>query len=119
LPDEFNGVASGSFVSWMLCDLVYRQIRFDGFNQARVIVSSARNIDPCRDRPHAQYIVRRGSQEFNTGLSGKPSIMILTLEQDRHAVMNFPHEVIGGGYDQCGASKSPRPFQGISTDPRG
>jgi hypothetical protein len=34
----------------------------DGFNQSRVIISPARHIDPFRDRPHAQKIVRRRPQ---------------------------------------------------------
>ena len=34
----------------------------DGLNQARILVSLARHIDPFRDRPHAQKAVWRSSE---------------------------------------------------------
>ncbi len=30
----------------------------------------------------------------------QPSVVVLTPQQDRHPVMNFPREVIGGSHDQ-------------------
>jgi hypothetical protein len=43
---------------------------FDGLNQTRVIVSPARHIDPFRDRPHAQKVIRRRPQQLDAALSG-------------------------------------------------
>ena len=41
-------------------------VALNGLNQAQVIVSSARHIDPFRDRPHAQQKVNwRGPQAFD------------------------------------------------------
>ena len=42
----------------------------DRLSQAWIIVSAARHIGPFRDRPHAQKVVRSGSQQLNTGLPG-------------------------------------------------
>ena len=42
----------------------------DRLNQARVIVSPARHIDPFRDRPDAQEAIWREPQQLDTGLSG-------------------------------------------------
>ena len=45
------------------------RLDLDRLNQARVIVSPARRIDPFRDRPHAQKVIRRGLQQLNADLS--------------------------------------------------
>ena len=43
---------------------------FDGFNQARVIVSPARPIDLYRDRPRARNVIWRRPRQLAAGHSG-------------------------------------------------
>ena len=43
--------------------------------------------------------------------------MVLTPKQDRHAVMDAPCELIGGGHDQRGARNRLARLQSLSIDP--
>jgi hypothetical protein len=72
---------------------------FFAFEQARIIIANAGLIDPSRDRPHAQEIIRRGSQNFNASLAGQPCVMIPLAKQNRHPFMNGPREIVGGGHN--------------------
>lgn len=44
------------------------ELIFDGLNQARVVISTARHIDLFRDQPHAQKVIRCWSQQLEAGL---------------------------------------------------
>jgi hypothetical protein len=65
-------------------------------------------VDPRRDRPHPHRSGREWMHQLaRVGLLAEPAGIVARRENDRHAVMNVGHELVGVGGDDC---ERPNPF---------